>query len=434
MAGNSMAGPLGSGDDYAVYIYDRTGTRRIDEIKGVSAIRWGRLRDDISQASVTTNGSGCAALLQMVSPWIHSLVIFRDGERVWEGPVTRVATQGDQMVIAAHDVMVWPYKRILREGYDDSYPNTRSVVERAAMILEQCLLRDDPNVAQYITAITGPDDARQSRVVAPFERMAFEEVDSLAADAGLDYTVLGRAIILWDVHNPIARLPRLTQKHFQDSPVITDYGMSAATFTAVVSGSGLYGTAGAVDPDLGLIEMLSNAYSEAQGENDPQAPVVLAQEAYDAAVDSRDLAQNQLNADPGNTAQQAALITAQNAVNLAYSKLAEAQATAARETAALTEAMRGQAARNLSGRNPVPVVVRVPDNSTLAPTANIGINQLVPGAWAPLYVESAYRTVEQWQKLDSLSVTRDAGGEKVQVTFSPAPKNGEFTNTELGDD
>jgi hypothetical protein len=89
------------------------------------------------------------------------------------------------------------------------------------------------------------------------------------------------------------------------------------------------------------------------------------------------------------------------------------------------KAMEDQAKRNISHRWPAPVIVRVPDNTTLSPKANVGFQQLIPGVWLPLRSVATIRPVTQWQKLDSVSVEVGKDGEKVHVVMSPAPNNGE---------
>ena len=84
-----------------------------------------------------------------------------------------------------------------------------------------------------------------------------------------------------------------------------------------------------------------------------------------------------------------------------------------------------QAARNISGRFPTPLIVRVPDNSSLSPECAVGFQQLVPGVWVPLRASGTCRIVTQWQKLDSVTVDVDDSGEKVSVVLSPAPNNGQ---------
>jgi hypothetical protein len=77
--------------------------------------------------------------------------------------------------------------------------------------------------------------------------------------------------------------------------------------------------------------------------------------------------------------------------------------------------------------------VRVPDNSSLDPSANIGINDLIPGVWIPLRAKGAVREVAQWQKLDLVTVSQDSNGEKVQVTMSPAPNAGSDPDSDSTD-
>jgi len=195
-------------------------------------------------------------------------------------------------------------------------------------------------------------------------------VDDLAATAGLDYTTVGRRILLWDTHRPVGRLPEMRDGDFSDSTIVTEYGMQLATFFAVTNGSGVVGwhseQKGMVP--YGPIEQLASSYSDSEGAGgDAMTP--------------------------------------------------EAKAAAERS---LIE----QAQRNISGRWPAPLIVRVPDNTTLSPKANVGFQQLIPGVWLPLRSVNTPRQVSQWQKLDSVAVEVSDAGEQVHVVFSPAPNGG----------
>jgi hypothetical protein len=207
-------------------------------------------------------------------------------------------------------------------------------------------------------------------VVADWSRSVWEEVDDLAATAGLDYATVGRRILLWDTHRPVGRLPELRDGDFSDSPIVTEYGMQLATFFAVTNGSGV----------VGSVEVEAGHY--------PYGPIEhLASSYSDSAAASTEA--------------------------LTPTALAEAQKT-----------MIEQAERNISGRWPSPLIVRIPDNSTLSPDANIGFQQLIPGVWLPLRSVNTPRKVLQWQKLDSVGVEVDSKGEKVHVVLSPAPNGG----------
>lgn len=374
---------LGCGT-YRVFVFDRGGQKMRGEITPIRRLQWDRRRDDISQAILHTNGfdEDCGQLLRTLHSWMHEIVIFRDGERVWEGPIVRITESIDGVEIDARDPMVYVYRRIMRMGYNDSYhatlnPDLESVVYRATRIIQDALGYDDPNVLQYLTPVTFPDDAREGRVVPGWSKSAWEEVDDLAANAGLDYTVAGRRIILWDVHRPIGELPEMRNGDFSDPLKVTEYGMSAANVFAVSSNTGYYGVAQTFDDDpgpYGHIEQIASAY----GESDTTQVT-----------------------NPTTVEQKQKLINT----------------------------LTNQAERNLGNRYPAPVVVRVPDRTTILPHVAVGINQLVAGVWIPLRSIGVLREVTQTQKLDNLTVTYNPEDqEKIMVTLSPVPT--QFTDSE----
>jgi hypothetical protein len=394
----SEAGPLPTEDvsydvtslgcgTYRVFLYAQGGIKRIGELTPLSHLTFTRLRDDISNCVVTSSGYSidCGALYGEARCWMHEIVVFRNGQRVWEGPVTRIGYAPDSVEFEAKDVMVYTYRRLMRAGYNDSYrlvqkgtggqPNVYlgllSVVRRAALLITEALAPYDPNVLPYLTTIEYGDDAQEARVVADWSRSAWEEVDDLAATAGLDYTVVGRRIMLWDTHRPVGRLPELRDSDFSNAPVVTEYGMQLANFMAVTNGAGIAGTAqvAAKAQYYGPIEMLASSYSDTSA--------------------------------------------------------ASGEVTTPDALVALQKAMADQANRNMAHRWPTPVIVRVPDNSTLSPNVNIGFQQLIPGVWLPLRSTNTPRTVLQWQKLDSVSVDVQGDNETVSVVLSPAPNQGE---------
>lgn len=382
--GESDQAELGCGQ-HRVFVFDRGGVINRGEITPITSIKWGRKRDDISDATIviTEYDKDCGDLLATLRSWRHEVVIYRNDDRVWEGPITHLAYRPGEVTIGAKDPMAYVYRRILRQGYNDSNHNQtvggvttqlglKTVVERASLILQNALGYLDPNVLPYLTAVTTGEDARQSRIVPDFTKTAWEEIDDLAANAGLDYTTVGRRIILWDTHTHIGILPEMRDESFSDSPIVTEYGMNLANYYAVTDGQGAWGAAipaSKTEQDwydyYGPLEQLASGYG-------------------DAAVTPDTLS--------------------------------------ASEYAAHIEDLKQQARRNIDGRYPTPLVARVPDNSTIKPDAPIGINHLIPGVWIPLRVENIVRPFGQVQKLDSINVEQDGAGERVQVVMSPAPQ------------
>ena len=380
---DAVLGTLGCGS-YRVFAYARGGTQMLGELTPVTGLTFFRVRDDISHANLKVTGFGadCGDLMKRIRCWMHEIVIFRDGQRVWEGPITRITYTADGCEFEAQDVMVYLYRRVMRQGFNDAYRiidgveiGLPTVVERAMRIAMNALAPFDPNVLPYLTALMFDDDARESRVVPDYSQTAWEQIDDLAATAGLDYTTVGRRIMLWDTHRSIGRLPLMTDGDFSEPPVVSEYGMQLCNYSAVTNGSGLWSAVrpfGEDEPNefYGMVELLASAYGEAQG----AADTTLTQAAKER----------------------------------------------------LLQAMKEQARRNVANRWPTPLIVRVPDNSTLSPDINLTFDQLVPGVWIPVHSRGTLREVGQWQKLDRVTVAIDPDkGEQISVIMSPAPNGGQ---------
>ena len=408
-------GALGCGH-HRVFVYDRPqwikGQGYVaalrGEIKPLAQVQWGRKRDDISNCLVDTNGfdQDCCELLGSLQSWVHELVIYRDHERVFEGPITRITYTSENVQIEAKDVMAYLYRRVIRQGFNDAYrridltPNTpphpigkpgggpyeiigtKTVVERALQIAVNALAYQDPNVLPYLTAITYSDDAPENRAAPDYSKTAWEVIDDLAANGGLDYVTVGRRITFWDTHRTIGRLPEMRDGDFSDPVIVTEYGMELSNWYAVTNGSGV---AGIAYPRYGGHRLNDSNWSQWYG------PIEMVSSAY--------------GEQQGSSASTTALTPAQ--LDALQTKLAN------------------QAKRGIAHRYPVPVVVRVPDNTTLNPEVNLGINQIVPGVWVPLRATLTCRKLAQWQKLDAMQVTETEGKEAVQITMSPAPNAGD---------
>ena len=354
--------------NHSVMIYDRGGFTRLFQLEDVISVQWQRIRDDISLADVTVSSPGpeCLRLLEQIEPGRHEMVLFRGTQRVWEGPITLIVEEQGltpTVQLQARDVMHYAYRLIMRRTYSNKFPNIVTTVSRAANILRTELGRretENPpiNVVPHMQVIVSADMARTSRVTKPYQATAFEDIDSLAAYSGLDYTVIGRRIVLFDRHHALGRTPVVTQADFLGDVRISVYGMELATFAAVTGGNGMYGISGGSNSYYGQWEILDSAYDE---EADSAAPT-----------------QGELNS---------------------------------------------QAVRNLSGRLPTPVQIRVPENAQINPNGVFTIDNLIPGIQVPVRAKLAIREVQQYQKLQKVQVNDDANGERIQVTLVPSTGN-----------
>lgn len=367
---------LGCGT-HIVHIYRRGGKRFVAEISDISLVEWNRTRDDMSTARVVVSGWGtdCGKLLASLRSWAYEVVIFRNNgfsvDRVWEGPITLLTYERDTVTIHAKDVMAYAYRRIVKQAMND-FGNTPTagdtVVSRAERVLRQALAPDDPNVLAHLQALHQDDDAKQYRSMPEYSRTAFEEVDDMAANAGLDYTAVGRAILLWGTRHRIGTLPEFRDKDLGSSPIVSEYGMSMANRYVVSDGNGIWGEATRLDGDgqdsvHGLVEMLSSTWAS-EGEEDTGT----------------------------------------------YTE-------AGKET--MRQSFAESAERSIADRYPPPVVVRVPDNTSLNPETVISIQHLVPGVVIPLRSTSTLRTLVASQKLDAVKVIETGGTETITITMSP---------------
>lgn len=357
-------------EKHQAFIYDRGGLRQIGKFENLTRVRWERKRDDPSQATVFTKTPSprCAKMMGMVEAGRHELVIFRGNKRVWEGPITHVAYTFYTVEVSATDVMQYVKRTIMRNEYDDRYPNNGPVIDRIDRVLTAELARKEAlnppvNVlahVQYVLATPPAEDAGTAAHSLPYELTAFQMIDTYAARGGIDYTVIGRRILFYDVHTTIGQTAMVTNADFLDSPIVTQYGNELGTYVAMTDGKGNFGSAGGVDPYYGEWEMLFDAYDENAGPVEDNEPPSVAE-------------------------------------------------------------LTSQAVRSLGQSRIPPIVVRVPDNAQMNPNGVLQFDDLVCGVHIPLQIDVPGRTVSQMQKLDRLVVEETADdGEAIKVTLSPA--------------
>lgn len=355
---------------HSVLIADRGGFPVVGQIEPATMVRWNRERDDISSAVVRIRNPGvdCCGLLASIRSGRHEMVIYRGDARVWEGPITRVAYHSDYVEVEARDVMHYAYRTIARAAYSSAYPNVETGPDRARRMFEAELARkealDKPiNVLPFIDFRSHADTARTTRSTKPYQMTIWEDLDTMGARGGLDYTVIGRRIVVNDVHDVIGRTPVMTEDDFLADIVVTEYGMELATYLAVTDGEGNWGAVGGTDPYYGEWELLATNYEEEVASDDTAVP------------------------DPPTTAE-----------------------------------LQSQAQRNATGRYPTPLIVRVPDGAGVSPTSSaLTIDTIVPGIRIPVRATRTCRTVQQEQKLDSIRIEETSSGETVSVSLSPAP-------------
>lgn len=370
--------------NHTAAIFDRGGKKRIGPLIDLSAVQWERSRDSTTEGSVRIEGDACsgqARLLGAIRSHRHELVIFRGRERVWEGPIHRVGLHGTYAEIAAKDVSEYLFATPLTQDWDNSFTGTGSteVTTRLGEIIAYELTHGRTQLDQYGATIAVPawesmtppinvlphldvrhfaNEAGTSAHTIPYQMTVGQHLAAVARQSGIDWVTVGRQIILWDVSRSLGKLGQWTEANFFNDVKITEYGADHSQSAYVMGQEGVYGSAVNSD-NLDFYGPWTKIFT-AYNEEATNAPTAV-----------------ELNS---------------------------------------------QARRNLSGRSPAPIEVRVPDNSSIILTDTLTINDLVPGMQVPLRATLNARKMYQLQKLDHVKVTERPGREDVQVTLTPATK------------
>lgn len=373
-------------EKHTVYIFDRGGMTRIAQLLDVSSVQWERDRDGVSEATIRIEGSACSAqadTLSKIEPKRHELVIFRGSTRVWEGPIWRVGWHSDWVEVNAHDVMEYVMGTPLTQDYDNRFrnqidPETGNVIgplsrptwvtKRIQDILNHELqawesLTPPGNILPYVVVHRyDATDPKTTAYTRAYEMTVGEHMADLAHYSGIDWACIGRAIHVWDVDRNLGRTRLVTEADFLGAEVIlTAYGADHTQNAYVIGENGVYGQAHATEY------------------NDYYGPWTKIFTAYNEEG-TTEPTQSELNS---------------------------------------------QAQRNIAGRTPVPLEVRIPDNSSIRLDETLTINDLVPGVQIPVLATLNARRTSQMQKLDHLTVTEDATGENIQVTLVPTSRGSE---------
>lgn len=276
---------LGRGKNTA-WIYMKGGQVPVAPIKDPTALEWNRVLNDVSDATVdvaTGQHGECCSVYGKIGTWGHEIVMFRDGERVWEGPITNIKWRRGGVSIIAQDVLARSKRKATTARYVEV---ADQVVDQALLDIQDCFATNDPNVLAHVQVLgagTGPANTRDVKVYGGYWYDQLQELSK----AGLMWTVVGRRIILWpSTVNLGTTATLLPADHMSGEVEIEEDGMELATDTVAVNDEGLAGTNyTGVDPFYGQVEMLIasdgltsaalNSVAAQHGELHRPAPLIL---------------------------------------------------------------------------------------------------------------------------------------------------------------
>lgn len=365
-------------ESHSVYVMDRGGEKRVAELTDLTQVQWERRLDSTSSARVEISGRACrdqASRLAQVEPRRHELAVYRGGDRVWEGPIVQVERGFERVIISARDVTEYLHGTALSKDwpspenggpelmgdrieeiieYELTVPYTVNTFEGAAVTFERWEELDPPaNVLPFLEVRAGSVLTRSDTVA--FQMPVGEHLDALA-ESGLDYTTIGRKLLIWDSSESIGQLRVMTVEDFDGRPVLYSAGQDLRVVQHVVAnrdeesgGLEYVGTSGAVDPYYGA---WTSIHSRSDEDDEPS----------------------------------------QDALNT-------------------------QARRLAYGRNPVPEELVLPRGASIRLDTSLTIDSLVAGVEVPVLAEVNGRTVNQVKRLASLKVTETGDGETITGDF-----------------
>lgn len=238
-------GQLGVAYEYDAWLLDaKTSEPRV--MLPWSAITWQRVRNNVSVASVTVAEADLGifaadSVFEHLFPWSTLLAIDRNGQRVWDGPVTSwrrpaINNRGPRgLTINAHDRFALTMKRMVSVNRNVSGDPTSIAV----LLMQDARLGTDLDPFGFnvprpsLTADTVKREYKVDRI----ERV-FDAISELCTNAGLFYTQ--RRSVTFIDEGVIRQLlglagerPRLTETTVVDIPGIEVNGLDMATITYV---------------------------------------------------------------------------------------------------------------------------------------------------------------------------------------------------------
>lgn len=251
-------GVLGEGHNEA-WLYKAGGQVPIAPIEVPSSLEWNRVLNDCSDAVVevaTGNHGECCSIYGKLGTWGHELVMFRDGLRVWEGPLVNIKWRRGGVSLIAQDPLAWAKKR----ATSAKLVSVSDYAEKQAweMVAESfgASGAHDPQVipyAQRLAANTGPPVTRDVKV---FGGMYYDQWLELAK-AGAMFTFNGRKLLVWHSGYVMGTTSSLLPEHLSGEIEVEEDGFGVGVRVAFVNDEGVAGTSPVtIDNFYGLNDLL----------------------------------------------------------------------------------------------------------------------------------------------------------------------------------
>lgn len=229
---DDSVGRLGCGVPL-VFITNRCGNGVRCVLDSINTLEYNRVLDGISEAVVTATVAGdgnsdCCACLRDIEPWCHELHIWRDGEEVWVGPIETIEYTTNDVTIQAKDVLNWLTVRVPEDNIDFTVANGTGPQEISVIahsVIEVAFADDIETITcEYDSAYVEvtPYDPIEYFFQA-FSGTCYNSLEELST-GGIDYTTLGRTIVITGTSDPLIPLVLLNDEHIKGDIVLRKDG------------------------------------------------------------------------------------------------------------------------------------------------------------------------------------------------------------------
>lgn len=192
---------LDCADDYQAFITGPDYRTRLATLR-YESIKWNRILDDISEATVVVpdrlGGIRCMAPYGGLRPWRYGLMVERNGQEVWSGPVVGVGRDpgsiddASSITVRAKDVLARFQKRLATDSISYVYTNADGGVVLKGVI-ESAMHHTD--LWYMPTPVAVSSAAVTRKIVARDFVYAYDVIRELFNSAVDAYVLNGRLIV-----------------------------------------------------------------------------------------------------------------------------------------------------------------------------------------------------------------------------------------------
>ena len=233
--------------DYEVYVAERGGSTLVCRLRGITEVSYNRILNEFSECRVSVAmNADCVSALADVNPWKHELLVFRNSELAWIGPLIDLtyAPADSRIKLYARDLMAWTEKRFIELANTDYEVFDTELRDVFEWVLSHGYDKDPWDMTWELsdTGITldrfYPGYYTPDRWGGNYSRVA-DELRALVG-SGIDFSVVGRHMYGGDleINPPASETLKIADHNWAKSPEIKVSGANMSNETAVAGGSG----------------------------------------------------------------------------------------------------------------------------------------------------------------------------------------------------